>query len=367
MALILTFLGKGGCGCTTLAVAMAKRLASEGSRVLLAIQDPTPAPSQLLGHPLAAEPTPLADNLWGLQFQAAQLLERSWEDVKALEAQYLRTPLLKAVYGQELGVMPGMDSALVLNALREFDASNHYDVIIYDGSSGLSTLRMLGMPEILDWYVRRFQGVFQQSDLGRALSPFIQPVASAVLSVDWTGNDILDQPTGEMRSMLEQGRDAVADPSRVLALLVTTPAATAVATAQYLWGSAQQIGLTVGGVLVNQGTLNDEQERGFVPLSRQTLPAPAGDDWQPLMSALPDPRSWAATAPRATVLDVEARQVKLFLPSFDKSQVKLTQYGPEVTVEAGDQRRNLMLPPALQGRSVAGAKFQDQYLVISFS
>jgi anion-transporting ArsA/GET3 family ATPase len=263
--------------------------------------------------------------------------------------------------------MPGMDSALVLNALREFDASNHYDVIIYDGSSGLSTLRMLGMPEILDWYVRRFQGVFQQSDLGRALSPFIQPVASAVLSVDWTGNDILDQPTGEMRSMLEQGRDAVADPSRVLALLVTTPAATAVATAQYLWGSAQQIGLTVGGVLVNQGTLNDEQERGFAPLSRQTLPAPAGDDWQPLMAALPDPRSWAATAPRATVLDVEARQVKLFLPSFDKSQVKLTQYGPEVTVEAGDQRRNLMLPPALQGRSVAGAKFQDQYLVISFS
>jgi hypothetical protein len=39
-----------------------------------------------------------------------------------------------------------------------------------------------------------FAGVFQQSDLGRRhLAPFIQPVASAVLSVDWQG-DILDQP-----------------------------------------------------------------------------------------------------------------------------------------------------------------------------
>jgi anion-transporting ArsA/GET3 family ATPase len=368
MAFILTFLGKNGCGSTTLAVAMAKRLASEGSRVLLATQDPTPVPSAMLGQPLTAAPTPLEDNLWGVQLQATALLERSWEDVKAIEAQYLRTPLLKAVYGQELGVMPGMDSALSLNALREFDASNNYDVIIYDGSSGLSTLRMFGMPEILDWYIRRFRGVFQQSDLGRALSPFIQPVASAVLSVDWSSNDIFEQPTGQMRSVLEQGRDAVSDPNRVMALLATTPTPEALVSARYLWGSAQQIGLTVGGVLVSQGNLPADQEGAFAPLSTWSLPSRSADgDWQSLMAALPDPRQLVASAPRATVIDAEAKLVKLFLPSFDKSQVKLTQYGPEVTVEAGDQRRNLLLPSSLQGRAVAGAKFQDQYLVISFS
>lgn len=366
MALILTYLGKGGCGCTTLAIATAKRLAQEGRRVLLAIQDATPGPGILLGQPLPAEVAALEANLWGIQLHTATLLEQSWEEVKGLEKQYLRTPLLKDVYGQELGVLPGMDSALALNLLRQIDASGRYDVIVFDGISGMGTLRMFGLPEILDWYVRRFRGVFQQSDLGRALSPFIQPVASAVLSVDWSG-DILDQPTGEMRSVLEQGREAVSNPSRVMALLATTPAEDALATARYLWGSAQQIGLTVGGVLANHGHLGAGQAADFAPLPVTPVPSLEGSNWEAIMAALPNLEQLSNAAPRATVIDRATKTVKLFLPSFDKAQVKLTQYGPEVTVEAGDQRRNLLLPPELQGKAVAGAKFQDQYLVLTFS
>ncbi len=366
MALILTYLGKGGSGSTTVAIAVAKQRARAGQRVLLIIQDVTPAPALLLGHPLGTEPAEADPNLWVMQLQAAALLEQSWDEVKALEAQYLRTPFLKAVYGQELGVMPGMDSALALNALRQLDASDRYDVIIYDGSDALSTLRMLGMPEILDWYLRRFRGVFQQSDVGRVLSPFLQPMASAVLAVDWSG-DVLDQPTGQVRSQLEEGRQAVTDPSRIAAFLVTTPTAGAVATARYLWGSAQQIGLTIGGVLVNHGVLDAHQVETFAPLPQVSLPSVVDQGWEAAIAALPDPAQWAMAAPRPVTVDTTAKIVRLFLPSFDKTQVKLTQYGPEVTVEAGDQRRNLLLPPALQGKAVAGAKFQDQHLVITFS
>lgn len=366
MALILTYLGKGGCGSTTLAIATAKRFAREGRRVLLVIQDASPGPAVLLGQALTPEPTEISSNLWVTQFQTAALLEQSWEEIKDLEAQYLRTPLLKNVYGQELGVLPGMDGALALNALRQLDASGSYDVIVFDGQSAMDTLRMFGLPEILDWYVRRFRGVFQQSDLGKALAPFIQPVASAVLSIDWQG-DVLDRPTGEMRSVLEQGREAVSNPTRVMGLLATTPAADAVATARYLWGSAQQIGLTVGGVLVSRGEFGTDQEGSFAPLPHMAIPTLAKGNWDPLMAALPDIAQLTNSAPRSIVVDIAAKTVKLFLPSFDKSQVELTQYGPEVTVEAGDQRRNLLLPPQLQGKAVAGAKFQDQYLVLSFS
>lgn len=363
MALILTFLGSGNTARTTCAIAAAKRLAAAGQRVLLAFQDPGPAPSLLLGQPLTIDPTPAGD-LQAVQFRSAALLERSWDELKALEAKYLRTPLLKAVYGQELGVLPGMDSALALNALRQYDASGQYDAIVYDGTGDLATLRMLGLPEVLDWYVRRFRNVFQQSDLGKTVSPFIQPVAAAVLAVDWSGGSALEQPTGQVESLLAQGRAAVNDPARTLALLVSEAEEAAIATTRFLWGSAQQIGLTVGGVLLPGRST--ALESAYAPLPLYPLPALVNGSWQPLIDALPDPQALAQSAPRSATIDAAAGTVSLFLPTFDKAQVKLIQSGPEVTIEAGDQRRNLILPPALQNRPVKGAKFQDQHLVLSF-
>lgn len=363
MALILTFLGKGGTGRTTIAIAAAKRLATQGKRVLLAAQDTGPALSLLLNAPLAPDPQELAPNLQVVQLKTSVLLERNWEEVKKLEAQYLRTPIIKDVYGQELIVLPGMDRALELNALREYDASGKYDVIIYDGSGNVSTLRTLGMPESLSWYSRRFGKLITDSDLVKTISPFIQPLVSTVLNVSWS-SDNLSQPPKEVTNILEQGRAAVADPKRIAAYLVTTNDPAAVATARYLWGSAQQVGLTVGGVIFNFEAF-DQISNDFSPLPVNVVPKFPSGDWQPLIDALPD-FTQIAQVPKPIEIDIPTREVRLFLPGFDKKQVKLTQSGPEVTIEAGDQRRNILLPSALSGSTVKGAKFQHSYLIISF-
>lgn len=365
MAQILTFLGKGGVGRTTLAIAAAKRLASQGKRVLFATQDPGPAVGLLLGTVLEADPQSLEANLDVVQLQATTLLERSWEEVKKLEAQYLRTPFFKEVYGQELGVLPGMDSALALNAIREYDASDRYDVIVFDGAGDQTTLRAIGTLEIASWYLRRFRQVFANSDLGKTIVPLLQPIAATVLNVSWTG-DLFDQPAmQQMNSVLEQGRTALADPNRVAAYLVTTVDEGAIVTAKYLWGAAQQAGLTVAGVLLNQSQETSVLADQFQPLPINVVPTQSVNDWQPLVDALPD-FNQAAQAPRPIAVNVAERKVSLFLPGFDRKQVKLTQYGPELTIEAGDQRRNVLLPPELRGRSVTSAKFQDGFLIISF-
>jgi anion-transporting ArsA/GET3 family ATPase len=365
MALVLTFLGKGGTGRTTVAIAAAKQFASQGKRVLLVGQDPSPAWSLQTGIPVHSEPQALAHNLQAIQLQTTTLLERSWEELKQQEAKYLRTPFFKAVYGQELGVLPGMDTALALNAVREYEASGHYDVIVYDGNGDQSTLRMLGAPEIFSWYIRRFRQVFADSDLGRTLSPFLQPISAAVLNVNWSG-DFFNQPaTNQVSDLLEQGKAAVADPQRVIAYLVTTGNVEAIAAAKYLWGSAQQVGLTVAGVFANQTEAIETLQSEFAPLPINPVPIQMGDNWQPLMQSIPDYQE-AIAAPKPIRIDVAERKVYLFLPGFDKKQVKLTQYGPEVTIEAGDQRRNIFLPPELQGRQVTGAKFHEGHLIISF-
>lgn len=350
MSQILTFLGKGGVGKTTIAIALARGYANQGKRVLLVGQE-ADGGLNIHGKILTCEPQEIAPNLSAVQLQATTLLEAYWEKMKAMETKFLRTPFFQEVYGQELGILPGMDQALALSWLRERDSENKYDLIIYDGSGDLLTLRMLGMPEILGWYLRRFRQVLTNSAMGQALSPFVEPMLRSIMQVS---GDI-SQQTGQMTDILNLGQQAVNNPERVAAYLVTTNEARAIAAAKYLWGSAQQVGLTIGGVLA-QGEIAKSE---FAPLPIVSL----AENIQELI--LPDYAS-ANLAPLPVQIDVSAKQVKLYLPTFDKKQVKLIQSGPEVTIEAGDQRRNLFLPAQLVGRPATGAKFVDSYLIISF-
>lgn len=362
MALILTFLGKGGSGRSTCAIATAKKLSAQGQRVLLITEDAGPGFGMLLGHEVTAVPASVSTHLSVIQLQFAQLLEQNWEQLKKLEAQYLRDPFFKAVYGQELSLLPGMDQALTLNALREYDACGDYDVIVHDGPGNQASLRMWGMPAGIDWYFRRFKQVFQASQFSKTVMPFVQPLAGAVLSGGMPGGDVFDNPDMQQGTgLVSQGIAAVKDPMRVRAYLVSRGDEVAIATARYLWGAAQQIEMTVAGVLLNQAA----DTQSFEPLPVHALPAAQPGDWQALMEALPDYTARPA-APVPMDVDLSTNTVRLFLPSFTKSQIQLTQYGPEVTIEAGDQRRNLTLPKALQGRSVTGAKFQSGYLILSF-
>ncbi len=363
MAFILTFLGKGGVGSTTMAIASAHFHANQGKKVLLAIQNTTPCLSILLGCEVKNQVSEIAPNLQAIQLHSSKLLEDNWEEVKDLERKYLRSPVLNSIYGSELALLPGMDDALVLNYLREQDKK--YDVIIYDSNSALNCLRMFGIPDTLSWYFRRVRNILENSDIVKGLSPFIQPVTSAVLNVSWSADNFASQPTNEANEILDSGKRAINDSSRVAAFLVTNDQPSAIATSLYHWGSAQQIGLTVGGVLLNQSTNTPEITAQFNPLTINEIPQTTPYNWETITEKLPNFQEKAIKAPKSLIIDTANREVKIFLPGFDKKQVKLSQSGPEITIEAGDQRRNIFLPAPLKGQSVKGAKFQEKYLVVS--
>ncbi|MEM6835254.1 MAG: ArsA family ATPase [Cyanobacteria bacterium P01_C01_bin.120] len=362
MSQILTFLGQSRTACAIASIAMARQLAQQGNRVLWLTQDSGPLPAALWGQALVTEATALGPNLWTLQLQAAKLLEQSWDVVKGLEAQYLRNPLLKQVFGQELVVLPGMEDALTLDAIRVLYDSQTYDYLVYDAVSGKASLRMWGLPEQMDWYIRRFQKVLAESELARALSPFIQPIAGAVLNISGS-QDSMNQPIQQARDFLAAGRQAVQSAQHCLGFLVTTAAPADVEMARYLWGSAQQIGMTVGGAIAYDASVPDQS---LASIPSQSCPRLTDDNWEPLMTAMPNLAAAVQNAPAPVVINEVEKQVKLFLPGFTKAEIDLTQYGPEVTVTAGDVRRNLFLPTSLKNRSVQGAKFQEDYLILSF-
>ncbi|MCS6815108.1 MAG: ArsA family ATPase [Cyanobacteria bacterium] len=365
MAFIITFLGKGGTGRTTAAIAIAQRLAAQGQRTLLLGQPVDPVIAAWVGEPIHDQPLSVAPNLFVVQPQLTTLLEQGWETVKRLESEYLRTPAFNAIFAEELAVLPGMDSALTMDALRDYDASNQYDCIVYDGTGDQAMLRMLGSPDALGWYLRRFRQIFAESDLAKTLLPLLQPLIGTVFNVDWT-SDSFAKPASQVNDLLDRGKAIISDPARMAAYLVTTGNAAAITMARYLWGSAQQAGLTVAGAIVTQvPPFTPVDSSSFAPLPMYTLPWVTDNQWQAAMEALPDVTD-TTHAPRSLEVNLAERKVRLFLPGFDKKQVKLSQNGPEVTIAAGDQRRNIVLPPELRGKPVTGAKFQDGYLIISF-
>ena len=360
MSSIVTFLGKGGTGRTTVAIAAAKKFAQQGRKVLL-IAKSVVSYRVALGVELTATPQEISANLSVAHIAATTLLEQNWDVIKELEQQYLRSPILKSVFGQELGILPGMDEALALNQLREYYQSNQYDVIIYDGAGDMTTLRMFAIPEVLDWYVRRFKNVFLESDIVKALSPFVQPVTAAVLNVSFSFDNFETEETRQANQILERGKEALKE-KKVIAYLVSTEDKYALAEAKYLWGSAQQIGLNVGGVLLNQASSGDAAAE-FSPLKVTALPKIGEGEWEQMGDVLPN--LLEADNPEPTSYDFATSKIRIFLPGFDKKQVKLTQNGAEITVEAGDQRRNINLPPQWANRSVTGAKFTESYLELT--
>jgi len=348
MGQILTFLGKGGAGKTTTSIAVARGLAQQQKSVLLVGNQSL---ELHLPELVGAKIVNLCPNLDAVALRSTILLADYWERMKTIEKQYLKTPFFQDVYGEELGVLPGMDSALALSFIKEQDSTGSYDYIIYDGKGDLETLRMLGMPEILGWYLRRFRQILTNSPIGAAISPVVEPVLRSVLQVPTPPQNLQEQ-AGQMGDVLTRGQEAVNNPDRVRAYLVTSGEELAIKTARYLWGSAQQIGLTIGGLLYH-GFIPPHT---FDPLPLQELPIP------PLPCFLQP----IAPVPAPVTIDRAKYQVKLFFPTFSKAEVKLIQLGPEVTIEAGEQRRNLFLPPEWEGRQAKGAKFQDNYLIISF-
>jgi anion-transporting ArsA/GET3 family ATPase len=356
MPQIITFLGKGGSGRTTLSIAAAKQAASEGQRVLWVGQSAYYPSDFWSGATLIGQPQAVAANLSVVNLSATQLLEKAWDVIKQLETKYLRTPLLQNVYGQELSVVPGIDGAVALYSLQEYFVSGLYDLIIYDSPSSLNTIRMFAMPDTLSWYIRRFRQVIETSDLWRNAMPILQPVAATVLSMAWTGESLNMPALQEATEMLDRGQKAMTDPTQVSAYVVTSNDPQEIQAAIWLWGSAQQASLAVAGVLVNrEAAVSAEIQAAFAP-----LPVVAIGDTQSMPNLRP-----TKDLPKPIEIDINARQVKLFLPGFTKQQVKLSQSGPEITIEAGEQRRNILLPAGLRGADVTGAKFQDNYLIIS--
>lgn len=365
MTRIVTLLGATPEQQTALGVAIAQWFAGQQQRTLLAVPSPATSLQFLIGSPdqgIGWQPKLLSEGLAIAELLATESLNAAWQELSRLVEPYLPQELVGKVYAGELVILPGMDTLLTLNALRVHYSSGEYDVIVYVGGNSQDTLRLIGLPQGLAWYYRRFQRLLDQLDLNAIANAIGGPIASAIMAANIDTQKVRER-FGEAKEWIDRGVQIAADPQRLSVFLLTDGTAISTSHTQWLWGSAQQVNVPISEVFC-MGELTPEVSNTFAPLRISALPKD-WSNWQSLVSHLPDLNQLAA-APAPHEFDETQQQVRIFLPGFRKEQVKLSEFSGELTVEAGDQRRHIELPPSLKGKPVRGGKFEAPYLIVSF-
>ncbi|CAL1392862.1 unnamed protein product [Linum trigynum] len=407
---LVTFLGKGGSGKTTSAVFAAQHYAQSGLNTCLVIQTQDLSADHLLNCKIGTSPIRCNQNLSAVRLETTKMLLEPLNRLKQADAQLnLTQGVLGGVVGEELGVLPAMDSvfgAFVLERLVGFltdlkqkdKHEQRYDIIIYDGISSDETLRMIAAASKTRLYLKYVRNMAEKTDLGRLASPSVLRLLDEALDLSGRSSHLNGPRSSEiwdiLEKKLEKGSSVFADPNRFGCFLVMDPNnPVSLNSALRYWGCAIQAGTTVSGAIASASSpclsdesLMEEVKQKFSPLPYACLPnlsmnhhpltwdsimhsTSPNHEARALFSAASDPSSSSSSSSSITppvMFDAARKSVTLFMPGFDKSEIKLYQYrgGSELLVEAGDQRRVILLPPKIQGK-VGGAKFIDRSLVIT--
>ncbi|WP_049573491.1 ArsA family ATPase [Nonomuraea sp. SBT364] len=375
---VLLFTGKGGVGKTTAAAATATLAARRGLKTLLVSTDT----AHSLADALAVEPGEVAPGLHLHQVDTQRSLERHWGELRDYARGLLAELGLDEITSEELTVLPGAEELIALMELREHAREGRWDVIVVDCAPTAETLRLLALPEALDWHVTRLM------PLGRRLLRVAAPFVRGVARVSAPGDDVVGAAERfhrglmEVRELLTGGHASVR--------LVLTPESVVLAEARRTLTSLNLYGYRVDAVVANrvfpagdadewraqwvaaQSRLLAEAEESFAPLPVHVVPylpaEPVGKEALARLGEVlygeADPFAPPSAPPP---LRLSADELTLDLPGARRGEVDLARKGDELIITAGPYRRILALPAALARRKISSAVLRDGALRVRFT
>lgn len=386
MTRVLLFTGKGGVGKTTLSAASSVACADRGLRTLVMSTDPAHSLADVLDAPVTAgEAVPLADRLWLEHIDARQLLERSWGTVQDYLLGVLSSAGVDSVAAEELTVLPGAEEVLALLEVRDKVRSGDYDVVVLDCAPTAETLRLLALPEALDWYMRRIWP-FERRVVTALRAPLSK--ATRVPLPDSGVMDAVERLHGDLADV----REVLTSPDASVRL-VMTPDSVVLAEARRTLTSLSLYGYRVDAALANRvfPPGRDKWRAGWAKAQQGRITAVRADlDPVPLITVpyadhepvgLVDLRTLGTglypdgdplglpTVEPPLRLERLGEQIVLVLqlPLAAKGDVDLAERGGELIITVGAYRRVLALPGALLRYRVAGAGLVDGVLRVRFT
>ncbi|MFD1535908.1 ArsA family ATPase [Nonomuraea guangzhouensis] len=375
---VLLFTGKGGVGKTTAAAATATLAAKRGLKTLIVSTDT----AHSLADALGVEPGEIAPGLHLHQVDTQKTLERHWGELQDYARGVLTELGLDEVTSEEITILPGAEEVIALLELREHAREGRWDVIVVDCAPTAETLRLLALPEALDWHMTRLMPV------GRKIMKIVSPFVRGVAHVSAPGEEVMSAGERLHRGLLEVRELLTGEHASVR--LVLTPESVVLAEARRTLTSLNLYGYRVDAVIANrvfpeegadewraqwvaaQSRLLAEAEESFAPLPIHVVPylpaEPVGKDALAEMGAAmygeADPFADPGVEPP---LRLSADELALALPGADRADVDLARKGDELIITAGPYRRILALPAALARRRISGAALRDGVLRVRFT
>ncbi len=383
---VVLFTGKGGVGKTTVAAATALRIAEGGRKTLIMSTDPAHSLADAFDAELGPEPSEVAPNLWAEEIDPQRRLEENWRDIQQHAIAVLNWAGLDAIQAEELSIIPGLDELFSLADVKSHHDDSPYDVLIVDCAPTGETLRLLSLPDIIQWYMDR---IFP---LERRVMGALRPVAQRITSFPLPGAPVYDA-VARFYEKLEGVRQVLTDPSTTSVRLVVNPERMVIAEAMRTFTYLNLFGYRVDSVVVNRllpAEISDPYfdrwkelqaehlatiESAFTPVpllkshlrDRELIGSEALASIGKELYGETDPAGVLFTDDPMTIEpEGEGYVLSLRLPFARKEEVDLSTKGEELFVRVGPYRRTIVLPAMLASRHVASATMKDDRLQISF-
>ncbi|MXV63093.1 TRC40/GET3/ArsA family transport-energizing ATPase [Natronorubrum sp. JWXQ-INN-674] len=154
------FGGKGGVGKTTVSCAYGLKCAAAGHRTLVVSTDPAHSVTDVFDQPFDDAPQSVdgIERLDAMQIDPDEEVTRHLDEIRQDLSEQVSTSMVNEINRQlEMahGTPGAYESALFDRFVDVMRNSEAYDRVVFDTAPSGSTLRLLGLPDLLDGWIER--------------------------------------------------------------------------------------------------------------------------------------------------------------------------------------------------------------------
>lgn len=385
---LMLFMGKGGTGKTTCALATALKLAEKG-KTLVASTDVAHSLSDVLGVDLM-ETDHVEGDLYATQIDVYQEAVESYGTLGKYFKDILEELHLDpTIIASDLSTLVGLEEFVSLLKIQEF-MEGGYDYVVLDCPPSGASIRMLALPDLVN---RRIQRMIKTERRKSQAKRFLS-------LTDEAEDELYDQ----LESITEkaiQSKETLYDTEKTVLRLVMNPDEPSLLETQRTFSFLSLHGFNTDCIILNKfyegetpnqfleklknrhAKYAEEVNKVFSPM--QVLKAPMQEEEIKGIEALrkfaqqmyddngvTDPsKPMVGEKPVEFITDKDEVTVKVYLPGLKKEDFEITRERDSLNIGArtifGKVNKKIYIPPNLAGKEIEEkARFEENILEITF-